>query len=117
MTEDDDQALVASLLASMPPPDVPADFVARVNARIDGTDWWFGVADFRLWTLRLAPAAAVLALITILWPAASSTETAGTTQSTVAAETFRPGAQSDWQQEISSDALLVAALTGSGNAR
>jgi hypothetical protein len=116
MTEDDDQALVASLLASTPPPDVPADFVARVNARIDGTDGWFGVADFRLWTLRLAPAAAVLALITILWPAAS-TETAGTTESTVAAETFRPGAQGDWQQEISSDALLVAALTGSGNAR
>jgi hypothetical protein len=116
MVQEDDQARVAVLLASTPPPDVPADFVARVNARIDETDGWFGVADFRLWTLRLAPAAAVLALIMILWPGAS-TETAGTTESTVAAETFRPGAEGDWQQEISSDALLVAALTGSGNAR
>jgi hypothetical protein len=113
--EDDDQALVASLLASLPPPDVSADFGARVNARIDGTDGWFGVADFRLWTLRLAPAAAVLALITILWPGTSTETTA--TVSTVAAETFRPGSQGDWEQEISSDALLVAALTGSGHAR
>ena len=46
----------------MPPPEVPADFLARVNARIDETAGWFGLADFRLWTLRLAPAAAALAL-------------------------------------------------------
>ena len=72
MSEDDDQTLVAALLASTPPPDVPADFLARVNARIDETEGWFGVADFRLWTLRLAPAAAVLALITVLWPGTSS---------------------------------------------
>jgi hypothetical protein len=116
MIEEDDQTLVAALLASMPPPDLPADFVARVNARIDETDGWFGIADFRLWTLRLAPAAAVLALITILWPGAS-TETTSATVSTVAADTFRPAAQADWQQEVSSDALLVAALTGGGNAR
>jgi hypothetical protein len=117
MTEDDDQTAVAALLASMPPPDVSADFLSRVNARIEGTDGWFGVADFRLWTLRLAPAAAVLALITVLWPGAS-TETATTTvASTVAADTFRPAAQDDWQQEVSSDALLVAALTGAGHAR
>ena len=116
MTEDDDQASVAAWLASMPPPEVPADFVARVNARIDETEGWFGAADFRLWTLRLAPAAAVLALITVLWPAAT-TETTSTTVSTVAAETFRPAAQDDWQQEVSSDALLAAALTGAGNAR
>jgi hypothetical protein len=116
MTEDDDQAIVASLLASTPPPDVPVDFVARVNARIDATEGWLGVADFRLWTLRLAPAAAVLALITVLWPGAS-TETTTVTVSPVAADTFRPTAQDDWQQEVSSDALLVAALTGAGHAR
>ena len=115
MTEEDDQKFVAALLASTPPPDVPLDFVARVNARIDETEGWFGAADFRLWTLRLAPAAAVLALITVLWPGASS-ETAATV-TTVAADSFRPAAQDDWQQEVSSDALLAAALTGAGNAR
>jgi hypothetical protein len=124
MTEQDDQTRVASLLASTPPPEVSADFLSRVNARIDGTDGWFGVADFRLWTLRLAPAAAVLALITVLWPATSTDTTTTTTTttttpsvSTVAADTFRPGSQGDWQQEVSSDALLVAALTGAGHAR
>ena len=116
MTEDDDQAAVAALLASTPPPDVPADFVARVNARIDATEGWLGVADFRLWTLRLAPAAVVLALITVLWPG-TSTGTTTTTVSTAEAGTFRPAAQDDWQQEVSSDALLVAALTGAGHAR
>jgi hypothetical protein len=115
-TDDDDQTRVTSVLASMPPPDVPADFVSRVNARIDATAGWFGLADFRLWTLRLAPAAALLALITILWPGAS-TETATATVSTVASDTFRPGSEGDWQQEVSSDALLVAALTGAGHAR
>lgn len=115
MTEDDDQVIVAALLASVPPPDVPADFVARVNARIDGTDGWFGVADFRLWTLRLAPAAAVLAVIVVLWPGTSIETTS--TASTVAADTFRPASPGDWQQEVSSDALLAAALTGAGNAR
>lgn len=114
MTEDD-QALVAALLASTPPPDVPADFVARVNARIDATEGWSGIADFRLWTLRLAPAAAVLAVIVVLWPG-TSTDTTDTV-STVAADTFRAASPADWQQEVSSDALLVAALTGAGNAR
>jgi len=116
MTEQEDQATVAALLASTPPPDVPADFVARVNARIDEAEGWLGIADFRLWTLRLAPAAAVFALITVLWPGAS-TETATSTSATVAADTFRPGSPTDWQQDVSADALLVAALTGGGSAR
>jgi len=116
MKQDEDQETVAALLASMPPPDVPADFVARVNARIDGTEGWLGVADFRLWTLRLAPAAALFALIIVLWPGAS-TETTISTGSTAAADSFRPGSVADWQQEVSSDALLVAALTGGANAR
>jgi hypothetical protein len=115
MSEDDDQKFVAALLASTPAPEVSADFLSRVNARIDETEGWFGAADFRLWTLRLAPAAAVLALITVLWPGASSEATA--TVTTVAADTFRPAAQDDWQQEVSSDALLAAALTGAGHAR
>ena len=61
----------------MPPPDVPADFLARVNARIDETAGWFGLADFRLWTLRLAPAVAALALIAVLWSGGSSSSATG----------------------------------------
>src|SRR4029079_16464670 len=53
MMQDEDQEFVAKVLASRPPDVVPADFLARVNARIDATarDGWFALADFRTWTL------------------------------------------------------------------
>ena len=103
MSEDDDQKFVAALLASTPAPEVSADFLSRVNARIDETEGWFGLADFRLWTLRLAPMAAGLALIAVLWPAPT------TAPVTIPAEGAAPSA-SDWQQDVSADALLDAAL-------
>ncbi len=102
---DNDQDLVAAVLASMPPSLVSADFLSRVNARIDETAGWFGIADFRLWTLRLAPAAAALALIAVLWPGASSSPS-----SVAPPESFSPASVTDWQQDVSADALLDAAL-------
>ena len=113
---------VANALRSMPPPDVRGDFVARVNARIDEGGGWFGVADFRLWTLRLAPAAVGLALVAVFWsasaPSSSSSRSSAAT-ATAAASTFSPGSSSDWQREVSGDALLEAALRpgGGGNVR
>jgi hypothetical protein len=107
-SDDEDQTLVAALLASVPPPDVPADFVSRVNARIDETAGWFGLADFRLWTLRLAPMAAGLALIAVLWQPAATTVTTG--EGTAPSANFSPASASDWQQDVSADALLDAAL-------
>jgi hypothetical protein len=116
-TDDDDQTRVTSVLASMPPADVPADFVSRVNARIDATAGWFGLADFRLWTLRLAPAAGVLALIAVLWPA-SPTITSTPAVASERAASFSPASASDWQQDVSGDALIAAALQpAAGGAR
>jgi hypothetical protein len=117
---DDDQALVSAVLAAMPPPAVPADFLARVNARIDETAGWFGLADFRTWTLRLAPAAAALAVIAVVWPATATTATTGSSSSPSAspAASFSPASATDWQQDVSADALLDAALhPASGGAR
>ena len=116
MTEDDDQIRVATLLASIPPPDVPADFVARVNARIDETSGWFGLADFRVWTLRLAPIAAGLALV-VLWPAAATTTSSASTSTVTPAADFSPASATDWQQDVSADALLAAALTRADHGR
>lgn len=117
MTEDD-QTLVASVLASMPPPEVSADFVARVNARIDQATGWFGLADFRLWTLRLAPAAAALALIAVLWPPSQATTVAPATVARETPASFSPASAGDWQQDVSGDALLAAALQpAAGGAR
>src|SRR5436190_16238043 len=111
MSSEEDQALVAAALASMPPPDVPADFLARVNARIDETSGLLGIADFRAWTLRLAPLAAGLALITALWPETAATTTVPETSTTVQASSFSPNSATDWLQDVSADALLAAALT------
>jgi hypothetical protein len=117
---DNDQDLVASVLASMPPPDVSADFLSRVNARIGETAGWLGLADFRVWTLRLAPAAAALALVAILWPgtatttpsfsSSSSSNSSNSSNTAAPARSFKPASATDWQQDISGDALLDAAL-------
>ena len=114
MTEDDDQALVASILASMPPPRVSADFVSRVNARIDETAGWLGLADFRVWTLRLAPVAAALAVIAVLWPGTATTSTPASSSFVAPAASFSPASAADWQQDVSADALLDAALQPAG---
>ena len=114
MTEDDrDQDLVAATLASAPPPEVSPAFLARVNARIDAEDQagWFGLLDFRAWTLRLAPVAAAIAIVALLWPDAAIDPTPGTAVTTVAvADTFTPSLEDDWQQDVSGNALLEAAL-------
>lgn len=122
MTNEEDHAIVAAALASMPPSDVPADFVARVNARIDETEGWFGVADFRAWTLRLAPLAAGLGLMAVLWPAGaagttSPASTTTTTTTTTPSAQFSPASPTDWQDEVSADALLAAALTRADHGR
>src|SRR5258708_21283008 len=85
----------------MPPPQVSADFVARVNARIDETAGWFGLADFRVWTLRLAPAAAALALIALLWPATTTTSTTGSSSTSSASPpaSFSPASATNWRSE------------------
>ena len=115
---DNDQDLVASVLAASPPPDVPADFLSRVNARIDGTGGWFGLVDFRLWTLRLAPAAAALAVIAVLWPVTTSTNVPASPVAPAAS--FSPASATDWQRDVSADALIDAALhpaAGGGHVR
>jgi hypothetical protein len=117
-SELDDQSVVAAVLASRPRPDVPADFLSRVNARIDETAGWFGLVDFRLWTLRLAPAAAALALIAVLWPTTASSSSASSPVSAEPSATFSPASATDWQQDVSADALLDAALQpAAGGAR
>ena len=117
--QDEDQRLVARVLASRPPDDVPADFVARVNARIDvaADHGWFALADFRTWTLRLAPLAGALVLVGLLWaPASSTTETtpAGSQAQPSQALAFTPASESDWQRDVTANALLEAAFDRMG---
>ena len=102
-----DQRRVHEMLAAAPVLRPGTDFGARVNARIDALDGWLGLADFRVWTLRLAPVAAAVALIAMLWPA--STPPASTPSSATSAA-FRPGSIADWERDVNPNALLAAAL-------
>ena len=114
---ENEQDEVAAILKSMPPPDVRGDFVARVNARIDATAGWLGLADFRLWTLRLAPAAAALALIGVFWSVPSVSSSAPASAPAGVAQSFSPASSSDWQQDVTGDAMLEAALAPEGSSR
>lgn len=113
---DDDQDLVATALASAPRAEVSPAFLAGVNARIDagGEGAWLGVADFRAWTLGLAPVALALALLAVLWPAGQAATAPPTA---TAAVEFTPASATDWQSDVNANALLEAALSGTANVR
>jgi hypothetical protein len=109
-----DQDAVAAVLRALPPAPVSADFLARVNARIDEAAGWLGLANFRAWTLGLVPAAAALVLLALLWPSStpSAPPSAARAQSQVASsQTFTPSSYTDWEQDVTANALLEAALT------
>src|SRR5947209_7001280 len=109
--DDHDQRLVSAAIGSRPPSPVPADFLARVNARIDADlalGGWAGLADYRAWTLRLLPMTAGLALIAVFWPASTGTTPASASSYAVVA--FSPSSAGDWQRDVNANALLDAAL-------
>ncbi len=54
------------MLRMRPANDVSLRFGAQLSARLDDASGWFGIADWRRWTLRLTPVAAALALATYL---------------------------------------------------
>ena len=102
-----DQTRVWEMLAATPMAPARSDFTARVNAQIDAPSGWLGMADFRAWTLRLAPVAAAIALIAALWPAPPR---AASSSAPPARATFSPASISDWERNVSPNALLEAAL-------
>jgi anti-sigma factor RsiW len=62
----DEQAAVKRMLADLPPVDVSRGFAARVRERVEQRPWWMPAGNWRLWTLRLAPVAALLTIFTVL---------------------------------------------------
>jgi hypothetical protein len=60
------QREVAAWLRARPADRVSPQFSARLAERLDAASGWFGIADWRVWTLRLAPVAAALALAIVL---------------------------------------------------
>ena len=64
---------VAARLRARPTDRVSDQFAAGLAARLDEAGGWFGIADWRAWTLRLTPVAALLAALVLL--GSSPTET------------------------------------------
>jgi len=79
---------------------------------------WFALADFRTWTLRLAPIAGALVLVGLLWTPASPTTESPATASPAQpsqAQAFTPASASDWQRDVTANALLEAAFDRMGD--
>jgi hypothetical protein len=131
----DEQRAVAGMLRMRPVDAVSARFAAQLAARINGASggkaasgWdaasdsdaasgWFGIVDWKRWTLRLTPVAAALALATYLGLGASS-------QAPVSVDEWALGttdAQAEsmpWDSGVSADSVLETMLTGeSANTR
>lgn len=70
-----EQSAGAALLAELPMPEASPGFAARVRERVAPSDGLLDLLNWRAWTLRLAPVAALLALLA-WFPV--STETGGT---------------------------------------
>lgn len=110
------QRLVAGMLRERLQTPVRPGLAARVAARIDGQEeGWLGLANWRAWTVGLAPVAAALLVAAYLDIARSSTTAAApstppsihewTTGSTSASDVFL-------QPSTTGDALIEAVLTG-----
>jgi hypothetical protein len=76
----DEQVAVKRMLADLPPATVSRGFAARVRERLEPRPWWMPAGNWRLWTLRLAPVAALLAILAWL-PLQSDTSGTVTTTS------------------------------------
>lgn len=102
---------VAAWLRSRPA-DVPSpQFAVRLSSRLDQMSGWFGIADWRAWTLRLAPVAAALALATYLGLGSAAQSTISlddwisrATDGTEAAVLLQP--------DMTADSVVETMLTG-----
>jgi anti-sigma factor RsiW len=107
----DTQRDVSSWLRTRPVDRLSLHFASRLAARLDEVSGWFGIADWRAWTLRLAPVAAALALATYLGLGASSQTPAMIDEWTLA--TTDSSAESIlWESDMSADSLMETMLTG-----
>lgn len=107
----DTQRIVASLLHARPADRLSPQFATKLSARLDQATGWFGIADWRAWTLRLAPVAAALALATYLGLGASTQSTITlddwTTPTTEVSE-----ASVLLESDVSPDSVVETMLTG-----
>jgi len=119
----DAQADVSRALASRPETPVRADFAARLAAEIARRSGWFGLADWRWLSVRLAPIAALLLLATGLFVERQSAKWALLSSSSTVVEYGTEGTSEAtpvtsvlWEQQSSEDAALLILLAAPSDA-
>jgi hypothetical protein len=105
------QRAVIAWLRARPADRLSPQFASRLAARLDEASGWFAIADWRLWTLRLAPVAAALALAIYLGLGASS-QTAITLDDWTAVAADGSAASVLLEPDVSADAVVETMLTG-----
>ena len=103
-----EQEAVAAVLRSRQPSAVPSGFAARVASRVAEESGWLGIAEWRTWTLRLAPVMAAVAIAVAL----TVSRTTVVTPSTAQESTADPATTLMTSSGISGEALVDMALTG-----
>ena len=108
-----EQRAVATILRSRPLQSLSPDFARRLAGRLDDVSGWFGIVDARVWTFRLAPVAAVLALVAILGSNSSTSQrSVQTLEDWARSGVEGSGASMLWQQDVNAESLLEMMVTG-----
>jgi hypothetical protein len=107
----DAQRTVSAWLKMRPADNLSPQFVSRLAARLNEASGWFGIADWQVWTLRLAPVAAALALATYLGLGVS-TETPATIEEWTFGTTDASTESLLWDASISAESVIETMLTG-----
>lgn len=120
----DTQRAVSAWLRMRPAARLSPHFASRLAARLDDASGWFGIADWRVWTLRLAPVAGALALGTYLGlgattqpPATIDEWTLGTSESSTESMLWDSGVSAESVMETMLTGELPAGGGGTGNVR
>ena len=120
----DTQRAVSAWLRTRPADRLSPHFASRLAARLDDASGWFGIADWRVWTLRLAPVAGALALAIYLGlgattqpPATIEEWTLGTSESSTESMLWDSGVSAESVMETMLTGEVPAGGGGTGNVR
>ena len=112
------QKQVADALRSRPDGAVAPAFAERVSQRLARQSGWFGLADWRWLSVRLAPLTAVLLLAAGVLLERESTQAAPAVSLSNAMETVATGAGDRlpvtsivWQPDVNTESLVLTVLT------
>jgi hypothetical protein len=108
----DTQRAVSAWLRTRPADRVSPQFAARLASRLDAASGWFGIADWRVWTLRLAPVAAALAMAIFLGLDASTPTPVTLEDWTLGVSDSSSAASLLWQPGVSAESVMETMLTG-----